>query len=738
MILKWLKEITIVILIMIFSFTGLLAFTKSKHIVFEDDLLVEKDIEISGATLRMPVVFTKPKAWVVDSLKLHLFIEHSELLLGDYSTLTVSLNKLNLKTIRLDERNTIENETVVSLPPEFLDDHNILEFIVEQHYVLECEDPFSPALWTSVSNRSYLEVDYSENTGGISLERYPFPVFDDLGYGIRHVHYIVPPGLSIHSMQNLVNLNAGIAREIGNIPMKISTSPDVIPDAPNIAVGLLAELPGYLLPDLLTNEKSRSPELWAGKKRIKPQSGIIWYAPNPANPLYPILVVTGHTKEGLEKGVQALLSHKVTKSLSGEMAVIDELEPFEIPGLRVHPNYVPENKSKFSLAELGMENMTGRGLFAAPATIVLKTHPDVKAEGENPSVEICYSYGSQLHPAMSDIEIRFNSTPLRSVPLNNPSGEEEKKISAGIPNYLIRPLNKLEIVFHLYPEKWLPCEKDLDNEIWATVLSEKSTVNFPHYFSIEMPDLGAFQYDGFPYTLYPDMRDVVCVLPDKAEQEDVEALLNLTAFLGKHTYSPVFDLQVLRGNAVEPKELRNKQVIVLGTEKNNSFTKLLKDELEVFRKQEKLKAPEKRILNDILNKKTGFIEEIPFPDIRGGKGPGSWIRGKFYPLFGIWSKKMVLVVYPDQEKQSYELLRKALIEPGLLSKVKGNIVAYDGAEISALSLGKKVNVGKVPINIAMRHFVARSPYLSILFIFVATFFVYFLIRIFIKNRKTGN
>ena len=130
----------------------------------------DKNVKLLTVKTYRDFYFTKPEQWkVLPSSKLILSFQHSPQLLRERSSLNILINNQVIKTIELNKNNAKKTTTTVDIPVKILKDHNKLTFDVDQHYTMDCEDPFDPALWTTVLNSSTIQLDYTRmppKTGG--------------------------------------------------------------------------------------------------------------------------------------------------------------------------------------------------------------------------------------------------------------------------------------------------------------------------------------------------------------------------------------------------------------------------------------------------------------------------------------------------------------------------------------------------------------------------------------------
>ena len=110
-----------------------------------------------------------------------------------------------------------------------------------------------------------------------------------------------------------------------------------------------------------------------------------------------------------------------------------------------------------------------------------------------------------------------------------------------LPYEIIAPNSDLDVVFHLFPNDFGPCQRVSDRHLWATVF-QRSEISLPRDHYTEMPNLALLQYRAFPYDLQNEDRPVAIVLPDDPSPTDVSAGMQVAADLGRLTIALKPDL----------------------------------------------------------------------------------------------------------------------------------------------------------------------------------------------------
>ncbi len=188
----------------------------------------------------------------------------------------------------------------------------------------------------------------------------------------------------------------------------------------------------------------------------------------------------------------------------------------------------PDRESSSEDSFLLRDPVTVRGMGAAPIRIPLRIAPDEHFVPYEQKVTLEYSYGSQLDPNRSAMEVSLNSTPLRSVPLARAAGSPSERLELVLPHDRMGLDNTLEVRFHLYPANWNACEKPAVDHLWAS-LSGNSRFDLPRDRYALLPNLALFRRNGYPF----GQERTAWVLPRNPRPAEIRLLLHLAFFLGQ-------------------------------------------------------------------------------------------------------------------------------------------------------------------------------------------------------------
>lgn len=535
---------------------------RAQKIWLDDDLFVHRDLMLQGLRAVEGVDFTIPKTWALTGdPTVHLRLDHSASLLPDRSSISLQVNGQIIHSARLDEGNAADGEIVARIPRGVLEDFNTLQVLVVQHVTEECEDPFDPALWTRVRTDSYLSFPHHPVPLSPDLSQFPFPLFDPLDYG--------PVTLSVAGITAASDAQLSALAEIGFALGRYADYRGVALIAPSadlsatdghlLVVGTPAENP--LVGQLLGSELPGAGE------------GMVAIRTNPDRPDRAILVVTGGDAAGLAQAAHALATEDRHELLAGSRSRIFGLEEALPPASRQSPLPLPPDRT-FSLADIGIADRTVRGYYSAPVTVPLKMAGDANPPLAGARIGIDYAYSALLDNTLSTIEVRLNGVTLRSEALDEYNGEEKKRLWVELPYELTEPTSELEVVFHLFPNNFNPCEYVSDRQLWATVF-DTTTLELARDHFTDLPDLSLLRHRLWPVST--DSGGVVLVTDASGSPESASAATLMAAQLGAASAGEAPDLLVTRSRAGLLAETADRHAIVLVSSSSDPSLKALSE-----------------------------------------------------------------------------------------------------------------------------------------------------------------
>lgn len=490
------------------------------HARFDKDLFQTDPLMMYGIKAERYIPFHIPRSWTVTGdVELELRVDHSETLLPQNSALTVFVNNRAVASSFLNGENAKDGRILATVPSTLLGEFNQIRISVVQHYTTDCEDPFDPNLWTRISHESVLRIPYARKPVELDLVQLPGPLFEETGVGPVVLDLVTGTAPTAETMEAIGVLGFAYGRLADYRGLQIDK-----------ATTSLTSLRRHALVVGRWDEIAQVHPLLPGKQPAAGQ-GLVALVPNPQDPTLALLVVTGGDAEGLKKAAFAVAGNDRHEVLSGPDALINELN-VAWPVSRRDPKPVPST-TRFTLADLNIQDRTVRGFYADPVVVPLQMEGDAAVRPSGAELVVDYSYSSQLDTRLSTLEVSVDGVVLLGHPLERPTGEQNGEIRVQIPPELLRPHAKVFLQYHLFPESFDACERVSDQIVWGTI---HATTRFevPRDHHAELPDLGRLRYDFWPYTLDGDAGAVTLITPDAPAVEDAAAAFLTSGLLGWH------------------------------------------------------------------------------------------------------------------------------------------------------------------------------------------------------------
>jgi hypothetical protein len=462
------------------------------------------------------VPLTRPETWqLAPSSKLILGFQHSHEL--KRSWLQVLVNGKVIRHIALTPQNAEGTQVDIPLPVQSLKAFNELAFRVEQHYTDKCEDPLDPSLWTQILPTTRVVLDYQEVAPQRELSRYPLPLFDGLRYGPQTVAVWGP-----HSaLQPAARVVAGLAQLTAGKPFKTVWT-EALTAQNTLVVATASELPANLsVPNLQGGQ-------WVvNGQTLPPEAGVLALVPNPNNPKATVLVVSGNSPNGLLRAASALTVSPPPEFMGGAFAVVPA-EWSAPSGLAQKPQLLDKEGRRFS--ELGYGVQAVEKINAAP---IVYNVPAV-GQYEKLWLDLAFSYSPGLNPRYSSLELRLNDRSLANIPLTNPQGETQKRVTLPIATELIQANNTLVAQFHLLPDKYGFCVDNYEDKALGKI-HDDSALRPEGTVKIASPTLSHLAARAYPYSQSNDFSQVHLVVPESPSLDVRNLALAVSARLGRVT-----------------------------------------------------------------------------------------------------------------------------------------------------------------------------------------------------------
>jgi hypothetical protein len=664
---------------------------------FDEDLYQVEPLMLYGIRPERYIPFHIPPSWeLTGPVELVLRLDHSETLLGKFSSLSVTINNHAIGGTFLDESNVVDGELRLQVKQEYLRPYNQIRIAAVQHYTTDCEDPFDPNLWSRIQHASELRIPYRRQPVEADLVQLPGPFFEEHGISKVYLDLVTSDPVSEPAVRALTRLGFSFGRLSDYRGLEVESVLGSVREARRhaILVGLIDDHPE--IRELI------------GDADVGQDEGLVALVPNPADPTLAVLVVTGRSDTGLQQAVFAVAGDDRHEILSGSTAIVRSVEP-SYPTTQRNPLPPPPTR-RFTVKDLGLDDRSVRGFYADPVVIPLMFEGDAQVRPSGGELELDFSYSSQLDTRIATVEVGLDGVMLASRPLDRVEGEQHAKLRVHLPRELVKPHAKLIVQFHLFPESFDACERVSDRIVWGTVHADTTVFEVPRDQFAEMPDLSRLRYDMWPYTTAGEQGAVTIVAPDSPGRYDAAAVFQVAATLGWHRSVDVPNLDGTTGTGVGG-SVPDRHLIVLQSDAPNAVYKALQA-AGALRNDEPTDTTHRLIGTEGLTidgryaRTYGYFEQLQHPaaDSR---------------------ERSILVMHSEKGAGVLELAR-TLMDPEMVQALDGNITVVPEANpvsFRVIDNAPLIAIGSQPLESRVTLMLARYwPFFGFLLLGAALMF----------------
>ncbi|WP_421246345.1 cellulose biosynthesis cyclic di-GMP-binding regulatory protein BcsB [Aeromonas sanarellii] len=490
--------------------------------------------------------FTVRRDEVVTRATLDLDFTPSPSLLPLISQVKVYLNdELMGVTALTKEQMGERTHARIELDPRYAKDFNRIKVSFVGHYQKVCENPASDTLWLNVNRDSKLSLQLQTLPVRNELSFFPMPFLDVRDNG----KLILPMVFS------------------GAVPLEQQQAAAVLASW----FGTRAQWRGQHFPVLINRLPDRNgvifatndarPDFLADYPEVKGPT--IDMISSPDNPYVKLLLILGRDQQDLLTAVSGLARGEVL--LRGQSVRVDEVKPLAPRQPYDAPNWVRlDRKMRFDeLTEYpGQLQATGRRLW--PMSLTLRLPPDLYLLGESGiRTELKYHHSALTLRDGSRLDVAVNGQFMKSFPLEPGEVKGERLLTLPLwfaedgdatalrmPGLKTTQANNLSFSFE-YAQQYMGGTEDGRCDLvmppaHQVRIDDASTIDFTGYrHFIEMPNLRAFSYGGFPFSRMADLADSQVVMPARPHPEQITTLLDTLGAIGAETGYPALSLRVL-------------------------------------------------------------------------------------------------------------------------------------------------------------------------------------------------
>ncbi len=539
---------------------------------FNRSPIVGNRMRLRGVNSQARLAFTRPRGWNVNTVKAQINFQQSPALYASRSNLTVLVNDTSIGSIPLNHKQSEIGKVLLNIPKNLLQDYNELTIVAQQNDSTECSDPNNPDLWTEILPDSKLIFSFQRQAVPLNFSHYPYPLFDQLGLGASQIAYLEPTQVSPAWLTTAARFQASLGRSADFRPLKTTLVPDVASvnsEQKLVIIGTPSEQPvlsqlKYLPVSIIGNQildRSQNP--------VPEDRGVLILTTTKKDSGSPVLIATGNSAKGVAKAVQFLLQPDLRKMGTGQVVFVDQIQEASTPGVHQWPGYLPEQNS-FKLQEIKQVNgeatsdVTVRGSGAPAIDIDFHALPDDRFL-RGSAMNLVYSYGPQMNPRTSAIEVLMDGVFIGGARLDSQSGESHKKLRVDLPANLIKPDSKLQVFFRMNPKEPFDkqnCISPPDQQLTGTVHTDTS-FDLKRETSVELPDLNLLKF-GYPFAAPQDLSATAIVVPQNPSDTDILTLLAFSERLGRLSRADTIKLDVYTPNSLPDAVRKNNNLVGIG------------------------------------------------------------------------------------------------------------------------------------------------------------------------------
>ncbi len=497
---------------------------------------------LSGGEVKQQY-FSVMDYWNVDSVKINLHFQISQITKDQQSSVTLSLNGTPFYSFRPSPGNNGEQILSIPAPKGFLkEDSNTLTLKADLKTAGDdnqvCYVDNSPDNWLHLFNTSGIAVTYTSKalTGGIRDFSERFSGIDTVRSNKSLM--TVPENASSAELESATYALSGFAKgnaltdkTIGMLPYREDSVQD---KNAVVLVAMYDHVPGELK------------QLLSGTEDLATHALIQLVNKDTR----PTLVVTSKDESLLIKAGRMAASTGLMSQMNSDLKVIDDATEVNEPAYVI--------SSDVTLTETG-DKLSGPNHREQMYFVSLPSNRSIADSGK---ISLDFRYAENLDFARSLVTVSINDTPIGSKKLT-------KELANGDTLTLTVPQNlgvsgnfSVKVAFDLEMQSAV-CTPNTEQMPWAYIGKE----SLLHLNTKDRTDL---LFNNYPY---PFLRDgiynhVAVVLPQEMDDYTYQSLANVFNLLGQYTSGNTGDVHYYT-DEVSPDNLQNNNIVAIGSYKNN-------------------------------------------------------------------------------------------------------------------------------------------------------------------------
>ncbi|MCC0701208.1 cellulose biosynthesis cyclic di-GMP-binding regulatory protein BcsB [Clostridioides sp. ZZV15-6383] len=621
--------------------------TKVKNYKFE------RDITIDGVIGSNSTFFEVNKNWDIEEVLLHLNFSKSQILNGNVSSLTVLINNVPIKSIKLNAKTNYKNTLEVLVPKDYIiQGYN--EIKIKAYKTISdkiCQDDSNTGNWLVIHKESYTSIRYKQKKMGNSINEYPYPYVEIEDNLKLDTTMVVPDNMTRGESTAVFNLASDFGKITKNdnlkFDVKLYSEMKNWSDDNIIYIGKPENTAEEILDTLSTKEQT-----------LLSSNCLIKQVDSPYNKNKKMMVVLGSNEENLIKASNLLIENRLSNQVLSSSILVNKDTNIKI-------NREQElNLGHLTLKDLRYSDFLLEGAFNQQALFDVKI-PKGKVLDNGSKIVLNLRYSDNLDFEKSLVTVSINDVVVGSKKLDRSHSNNDKlelKILKDIDN---KNYYQVKLSFNL-SIKNSNCITRESNSPWAYVLNSS-------YLELSTKENESLSFENYPYPFVRDdeFNDLTVIMPDYSGSQAMTWMSRLGVNLGANINSHKGKINVIRGKEFNDK-YKDTNIIVFGVPRNNSVIKKLNNNLNI--------KFNKSYSNFLSNDKISFIDDY-------GKNISAiqLIKSPFN------NQKDIMVISSINEKNLY-LGMDYLLNKSKVNDLKGDTLTIDEyGEVEDLAYNVKTN-----------------------------------------------
>ena len=643
---------------------------------------------------------------VVVAAKLHLVYDFSPSLNPELSSLKVSVNSKLAMIESLPRGNSMGVKREITLNPAAFDENNYLNVDFQGATGGPCPDPFSQAVWLTVSEESLVVLTLAPSGTVYNLRDLPAPFLDKRVYSQLNLPFAFSAAPSFGALKAAGIVASWFGIQAGNRGAQFPVSLNSLPDSDAVV--------------FIQGSESIGGVKGANTSTVSLQ-------PHPTNPNAKLLVFTGSTDEEITRAANSVAMAAPT--LSGQAVTLTKETNIQARKPYDAPAWIPTDRPVRFGELVKSEELRVQAYYPPVIRLNYRISPDLFI-WRTPGAPIKLKFRATRLPLHlnSSLNVSANENFIQAFALN----EVDKKISGSssqnlsmathtavreeslfVPPYATTGRDQFQFAYYFDITRLglsgTDCPYMPPNNLQGSIDPE-STVDFssfPHY--VALPNLGYFASMGFPFTRMADLSESAVILPERPNADELGVFLTLMGKMGEATGYPVVRHTVISPTDVE--KVSDKDLIVIGSASSQSLMSKWVDSLPLSIVDGERKV--RKVNNHWLPTyrwEQQDVQVVPKPN-----GDFSQLTtGSIAAMMAFESPlkpgRSVVVLYADKSS-GLQKIAGLLTDPERVSAVQGDFVIIDNKNIFHTKVSDTYHIGSLGIENKLRWFFSDQPFL---------------------------